>query len=213
MSKYVVLFVVAVMICAATSASAVVTQIYANDFGTAAQKADMAITGNIVWNQWGDYYSPDILSDGLWAVATNVGYNPDGATLTKKVDAPAGYLISNPVFDARLGGYPSSWGTRGYIALSRDGVNWEHQAYQTDQNWWGIFYTASAAGDPNYVGLSSVWIRMTLQDWGGNNPQGASVAAGGSIILNANVVPEPGSMLALGTGLMGLFGFAIRRRK
>lgn len=51
----------------------------------------------------------------------------------------------------------------------------------------------------------------------GGGPTGAGFAIGNTYILEAGtgapVIPEPGSILALASGLVGLMGFGIRRRK
>lgn len=224
MSKYLVLSVVAVLICVATSAFAV--SLYKNDFGTAAKQAEMTIVGPVAfgtagyWCGWdlpAAYSYMDTDGDAAWQPAYISGYNPDGTTLTRRVYAPAGKLINSPSLDGTLSGNFDNWGTGGSLQLSYDGIHWGHTVSLDYSNDWGIGYTTtSTASDPLYQGLSSVWIRLTLADWGGNGSTNPGIwAKGGFLNLNGNLVtvPEPGSMLALGSGLVGLVGFAVRRRK
>lgn len=210
MSKYVVLMVVAVLICAATAANA--TLIYSNNFSTAALRADMTVAGTapIAFTNW--WLSPPDME--VWIPNGNYGW----ATLTKQIMAPAGMLINSPTFSAGVSHY-SSWSTGASIDISYDGTNWGYGASTGDNYWLAGCSTGSTAADPLYQNLSSVWIRVTMSDYhGSSHPWESQLArvAGLSVdgaLVNAPGVPEPGSMLALGSGLMGLFGFAIRRRR
>ena len=59
---------------------------------------------------------------------------------------------------------------------------------------------------------NDIWKPLVYQSggvWGNTFGQ----FAGTSIDLAFVLTPEPGSMLALGAGLIGLAGFALRRRK
>jgi hypothetical protein len=69
-------------------------------------------------------------------------------------------------------------------------------------------YRASAPGTTQ-VGSLGFWY-----DYSGHYSDfGSAYAAGEIINVTVQNAPEPGSILALGSGMMGLVGFAIRRRR
>lgn len=92
-----------------------------------------------------------------------------------------------------------------YVALTRDAV-WQHNVYGAradggiDRVWWD-------ATDTSQV----IWYTDSIAS-GAYSALSYDASASG-LVYAANVVPEPTALLALGTGLIGLAGTRLRRRK
>jgi|GEM_PF-2293228 len=88
------------------------------------------------------------------------------------------------------------------------GVNW---TWVTGENFYG--YTLWGGGEPNdgYGPGSEEWLGM-ISD-GAWNDEGYIPNITGYIAENNKPVPEPGTMMLLGSGLVGLVGYGRRRMK
>ena len=101
-----------------------------------------------------------------------------------------------------------------------------HQNISAPANTWigitnaGAEGVAAATFNPSAIWVLKVNGQVVMQDTGAtiNDPEFRRVVNLGSnaphgSLVEFEVIPEPGTMVALGSGLVGLVGFAIRRRK
>lgn len=118
---------------------------------------------------------------------------------------------------------PYSWvtGARGYTGGGAQG--WQNVSSWTNQtatDKWAGFDTATYSDTVHFTktftNLSSgnifIGIKTGIYNSGGNN-YAAGPMSQGVQNLSVQVLPEPSSILALGSGLIGMAGFVIRRRK
>ncbi len=111
-------------------------------------------------------------------------FNDDGRTILDQLDGPLNSSVLSKVDGWGMNNPPASWDWKDPF----DGTQWYPSGLMSN--------TIVATGTTMYIGLK-----------GG--------AGGGNVDIsfdNINVVPEPASMLALASGLIGLAGIARRKR-
>lgn len=136
---------------------------------------------------------------GLQSDTTAAYYGLTGDFIQLQTYASKIYFYSNPAGVVSNGNMDITAGEWWDMKLEKVGTNWVGSAKLSSSGTWNIIGTASGTAIPstfvpNYVGVT-YWQNTTIDD------------------INVSSVPEPGSLLALGTGLIGIAGFAIRRRK
>ena len=147
----------------------------------------------------------------------NPYYNVDSMTVTRSGNswnvAVVGSYFANHLNPAVDGGYPSLLGPGHHETDMFNNINPDRYVFRVDQAWSGgtggyvgaATYALSSAGlnirfnTGNVDFADAVGFHWTMQ-YGNNVIEG-----------KANAVPEPGTMILLGTGLIGLAGYGRKR--
>ena len=114
----------------------------------------------------------------------------------------AGHTNAGGFLEVRIGDAPTPFTT--YAYTNQTAVD----PITVDDVWAEVTVTVDTIAHPECVG--EYFSCLLMQTWAGD---ATNQMLWDDVTITGNVVPEPCSVVAFGSGLIGLVGFAIRRRK
>lgn len=164
----------------------------------------------------GSFMAPNIPAGELtqtttkrWIITAQIESNPDhvGGAFTINAGFNPGFGPVDGIEFYIFAGTVSTTNCKAYAAA---GTNYLAKLTNTDGSFSGGNFVLAAPTSSSYFD-EELEIEMTV--WGANPTTTFTVYAQGGEFDSVVVTPEPGSMLAMFSGLVGLVGFGIRRRK
>jgi len=136
------------------------------------------------------------------------GDNAGNAFLDREVFAPAGFTMSNIRLEAIGVGF-SSHVRGGRVALSDDNITYTDYFDTTGASGGEEIIIADSSGDPDYTGVSSVWVRADI--FNALGLAGESSVRSMELFADLTAIPEPTSLVLLTLG--SVFVMSRRRRR